>query len=172
MTFAGNGAQSHFTTAHVHHVLQAAQQAAQSDHRDVVHAIRYGAAAALLQPDEESSAGALHISQAAQRKALEYGATQDAVTQLMSLWMNDGISQQAPAREAPDADSTGILFLLAQVDQFGVVHAPFAMARSFLVEHGWGDLVQVVVPAAGRDDPHHLAVVPARVLAPHVPVWK
>ena len=151
-----------FTAAHVQQVLRAAQQAAEDDCRDVVHPIRYGAALLLIKKDS------LHnpvVIQAAQRKALEYGATQDAVAQCMSLLFNSMNNSSSSIKFAADA------ILLAQVDQFGMIHPPFAAARSILMEHGWGDIIHVVVPS-GRDDTNQIDLVPASVLAPHVPVWK
>lgn len=138
---------SPFSPDDVRQVIQAAQEAAQDDHRDVVHPIRYGAA--ILTKNH----GILHA--AAQRKALEYGATQDAVAQVLSLLWNDN------KRHHKDNLPT---MLLAHVDHFGLVHAPFAPARSMLMEHGLGDQIYVVLS--------DLSVVPARVLAPYVPVWK
>ena len=55
-----------------------------------------------------------------QTSALEYGCTLDAVSQLVSYIQ----------------ESTAPPTLLVQADQYGIAHAPFAPARSFLTEHG------------------------------------
>jgi len=34
--------------------------------------------------------------------------------------------------------------MVVQVDQFGILHAPFASARAFLVEYGHGDATVLV----------------------------
>ncbi|KAL7564682.1 hypothetical protein ACA910_021237 [Epithemia clementina (nom. ined.)] len=144
----------------LHQVLVAACAAAQDDHRDEVHPIRYGAAAAIWIPEQTpqrpnhnnkdgtSNLGEFRIVSACQQKALEYGATQDAVCQLLPqlllrvLPKEQQSPQQAegghdPTREKPNSNLT-IPHVLVQVDQYGIPHAPFAAARSLLVEHGLG----------------------------------
>lgn len=146
-----------FTTADIARVIQAAQTIAQTDDiRDHVHPIRYGVA--ILTSGGSSGSSVIKYS-AAQRKALEYGSTQDAVAQTLALLWNDKSTNN-------EAKSNPGMFpmLLAQVDQFGVVHTPFAMARSMLVEYGYGDTMYVVLP--------NMTVVPCRVIAPYVPEWK
>jgi len=68
-----------------------------------------------------------------QKKALEYSCSLDAVCQL------------APAIETTDAKPS----VLCMADQFGLCHAPFAPARAYLVEHGWGDVRLLVHDSAG-----------------------
>ena len=63
-----------------------------------------------------------------QKKALEYGCSLDAVTQLASSIEDKGRELGAPQP-----------VLLAQADQFGVLHAPFAPGRAYLSEHGYGN---------------------------------
>jgi hypothetical protein len=58
-----------------------------------------------------------------QKKALEYGSTLDAVSQLAS-----DIERKSARPVA-----------LVQVDSHGMAHAPFAPARAYLSEHGYGD---------------------------------
>mmetsp|Transcript_16703 Transcript_16703/g.24202 ORF Transcript_16703/g.24202 Transcript_16703/m.24202 type:complete len:386 (-) Transcript_16703:810-1967(-) len=67
------------------------------------------------------------FAKAVSKKALEYGCSLDAVTQL------------SPILEAKR--NRGIEPLeLVQIDHFGIAHAPFGAARAFLVEHGYGNL--------------------------------
>ena len=96
------------------HLLAAARKASHYDTRIGLHPIQYGAA--VLFDDDTIVSG--H-----QKKALEYGATLDAVTQLAPL------IEKSKARPVA----------LAQVDSHGVAHAPFAPARAYLSEHGYGD---------------------------------
>jgi cytidine deaminase len=143
-----------FTEADITRVIQAAQTVAQTDDiRDHVHPIRYGVA--IMTSSDKS---VIHYA-AAQRKALEYGSTQDAVAQTLALLWNDKSKEKV---SKPNSESSSML--LAQVDQFGVVHTPFAMARSMLVEYGWGNSMYVVLP--------NMTIVPSRVIAPYVPEWK
>lgn len=69
-------------------------------------------------------------------KGIEYGCTVDATSLVLP--------ELVRARE----ESTPPAVAIFQVDNFGVAHAPFAAARSLLVEHGFG-LVQL---HAHRDD--------------------
>jgi cytidine deaminase len=137
----------------VDRLVQAAQKATEFDDRDVLHAMRYGAAAAILLEDDT-----IEIVTASQRKAVEYGASLDAVTQLVpQLFKPDGTRQQVLA--------------ITLVDQFGVAHAPFAAARGFLVEHGFGDCVCILI-ARGENGKLYRKAVPANDLAPFVPHFK
>jgi cytidine deaminase len=134
-------------------LMQAALKATEFDDLDVLHAMRYGAAAALLLEDNR-----VEIVSASQRKAVEYGSSLDAVTQLVpQLFKPDGTRQQVLA--------------VTLVDQFGVAHAPFAAARSFLVEHGFGDCFCVLI-ARGDNGSLYRKAVPAIELAPFVPNFK
>ena len=153
-------------------VLEAAHQATRYDERDDVHPIRYGAAALVVrrnhhheqQPDDTTptttttTTGPLQIVSARQLKALEYGATQDAVSQLLPQLLPHPPHEDAeddpvvlagldhdkapnssnPPSHEPKTTVIGPPLLLVQVDQFGIPHAPFAAARSLLVEHGLG----------------------------------
>lgn len=52
--------------------------------------------------------------------------------------------------------------ILLQVDQFGVCHAPYAMARSILTEHNYGHVLCVVHDTFGEVATHEAAsLVPA-----------
>lgn len=98
----------------VRQLMAAARNASYKDDRSGLHPIQYGAAVLFQDVTLVSS----H-----QKKALEYGATLDAVSQLVPL-MERCISRP---------------MALVQVDSHGVAHAPFAAARAFLSEHGFGD---------------------------------
>ncbi|CAM9274425.1 unnamed protein product [Sphacelaria rigidula] len=117
------------------------QKATEDDNQDGVHPIRYAAAAVF--PD-----GQLEITH--QVKALEYGATLDPVTLLAPVLM----------RRAKGGIRPSCVLL---VDQFGNLHAPFAQARTFLCEQGFGNTRVVVHGADGR-----LVVLKAQDLVPRV----
>lgn len=104
---------------------------------------------------------------ACQKKALEYGCSLDAVTQLAPFLEDQRqlmhrYSQTKPSSSNVSSSSSissasFVAFasylsidesataksnrpiLLIQVDQFGIAHAPFAKARAFLTEYGYGD---------------------------------
>lgn len=160
----GSSSDHVFSTVEIRQVLTEAQNASSLDDRDIVHPIRYGAAVLWVEGSRDSTT---RIISASQRKALEYGASQDAVAQLLSRVLLEESQHQHSANQGDT------ILLLAQVDQFGVVHPPFAAARSFLVEHGFGANVHVVVPSPESGDIRHgLSIVAARSLAPFVPEWK
>lgn len=98
----------------VRQLMIAAQKASLNDTLTSLHPIQYGAAVLL---DDGT------IVSGHQKKALEYGATLDAVSQLVPL------IEQSVARPVA----------LVQVDANGIAHAPFASARAYLSEHGYGD---------------------------------
>ena len=88
-----------------------------------LHPIQYGAAVLF---EDGSIIGAHQV------KATEYGCSLDAVSQLG----RDILQKQRTENVTP--------VRIIQVDQFGIAHAPFAPARAFLVEQGFGP-VQVIV---------------------------
>jgi len=105
------------TTLPAHSIRQlmtAARKASLKDTRMGLHPIQYGAAV-LFEDD--------NIVSGHQKKALEYGATLDAVSQLV------------PFIERSEARPVALI----QMDAHGVAHAPFASARAHLSEHGYGD---------------------------------
>jgi cytidine deaminase len=133
-------------------LLSKASRAAQQDDREEVHPIRYGAAAVMRQSDRS-----LRYCQAAQRKTLEYGASQDAVAQL-DIFDN--------------ASGAKVVLAVVLVDHMGVLHPPFAPARSLLVEHGLGDTMCLIpVPVAGSSE-LNIQAITARELAPFAPEFK
>lgn len=98
----------------VRRLMESAREAAHRDTRMGLHPIQFGAA--ILFDDDTIVTG--H-----QKKALEYGSTLDAVSQLAS-----DIERKSARPVA-----------LVQVDSHGMAHAPFAPARAYLSEHGYGD---------------------------------
>jgi cytidine deaminase len=131
-------------------LVQAAKQATDYDNHDSIHAMRYGAAVALL-----LEGSTIEIVTASQRKAVEYGSSLDPVCQLaLSMFRPDGTRQLALA--------------IVMVDQFGNAHAPFAPARSFLAEHGFGGCF-CILNTRGTDGALRRHAVPADDLAPFVP---
>ena len=111
------------------HILQCAQEAAMSD-QQCLHPIKYGAAVFF-------SDGS--IAQAYQKQSQEYGCTLDAVTQLASFIEH----KIEGGRIRP--------ILLAQSDQFGIAHAPFAEARAYLSEYGHNDMFVAVHNLIGEE---------------------
>ncbi|CAN0529265.1 unnamed protein product [Ectocarpus sp. 12 AP-2014] len=119
----------------------AAWRATAGDDKDDVHPIRYAAVALF-------SDGEAEITH--QLKAFEYGATLDPVTLLAPAMM----------RRAKDGIRTSWVLL---VDQFGNLHAPFAQARTFLSEHGFGETKVAIHEAGGG-----VVVIKAKELVPGV----
>lgn len=137
-------------------ILEAKQQLA-ANHNGNIHPIQFGAAVML----EDETIVTSH-----QLSALEYGCTLDAVSQL------------APYLQ----DETHPPILLVQADQYGIAHAPFAPARSFLSEHGYEEcrvLLHHLPPHDLRNStPDHplfdklrLREVRVADLAPSAPAW-
>ena len=104
-----------------------------------------------------------------QWNALEYGCSLDAVSQLATQ-----IGEQTTKTNFP--------IWLVQVDQYGIAHAPFAPARAFLTEHGFGSC-KVILHDTNNDDgtatttttddvsKWKLINVKALELAPNSPSW-
>lgn len=84
------------------------------DHRTALHPIQY--CAGVLFSD-----GNMHVDHMS--KLLEYGWSLDAIVKLIPVL-------EAKGREQPDVKAELILF----VDQFGILHSPFAPARAHLLE--------------------------------------
>lgn len=89
-------------------------------------------------------------------KLLEYGCSMDAVTQL------------APVLKSKRAQGLKATHLV-QVDQFGIAHAPFAPARAFLAEEGYGDVAILMHSFASQDNCLTLHTNKASELAPMAP---
>jgi len=226
------------TTSNLRKMVDAAEEAAWLyDNRDDLHPIRYGAAMAVAVPAPGPSDTApgytIQILQSSQVKALEYGASQDAVCQLASKVLalkhqRGGIHDKVMEGEEtyPDTSETTTItnslgkevtengsdadnkepepahfgssverevevLAVVQVDQFGIPHVPFAPARSFLVENGFGDSLVILTTleeystderkASNKTKPGSqnsidsdrlaVEVVRADKLAPFVPEW-
>ena len=131
----------------VEQLMTSARKSSLKDALTNLHPIQFGAAVLF---DDDT------IVVAHQKKALEYGASLDAVSQL------------APHIEQSSARPVA----LVQVDSFGIAHAPFASARAFLSEHGYGDCLVIVHSYNQDEHPANLdeiVDVPAYELAPDVP---
>jgi Cytidine deaminase len=104
-----------------------------------LHPIQYAAAVKFDNGD---------VYTASQRKTLEYGCSVDAITQLASIMMASSSST------GTDDATAGVVRRrpkwIVQVDQYGVIHAPFAAARAFLSEYGFGDC-RVLVQQNNRE---------------------
>ena len=88
----------------------------------------------------------------------EYGNTLDPITQLV-VGME---RRRVQALDILKSSDRVVPKVLLQVDQFGVCHAPFAMARSILTEHGYGDVLCIVHDTFGEVAPHEaVSLVPA-----------
>jgi len=146
-------------------LLRLAIQASARDDRPELHPIKYGAAVLF---SDGSTASAHH------KKALEYGCSLDAVGQLAQT-VEDKCTPSSSADSAVNILRTLIRpILLLQCDQYGVIHAPFAVGRAYLQEHGFGDCLVVVQDRHISDDGCHECVlfVKANELAPSTPaVW-
>jgi cytidine deaminase len=119
-------AQSQLPPQASHLIAKATEAANAANDRYQLHPIQY--AAAVLFDDGT-------IQTACQRKALEYGCSLDAVTQLGTY-----MEEKLDTNKKNNSDlGTSRPKLLVQTDQFGVIHAPFATARSYLSEFGFGD---------------------------------
>jgi hypothetical protein len=142
-------------------ILEAKQQLTTSPNGSI-HPIQFGAAVML----EDETIVTSH-----QSSALEYGCTLDAVSQL------------APYLQ----DETCAPVLLVQADQYGIAHAPFAPARSFLSEYGYdecrvllhhhhpapldGDIPNISTHDHPSFDKLCLREVRVCDLAPNAPAW-
>jgi hypothetical protein len=69
-----------------------------------------------------------------QLKALEYGCTVDPIVQLI------GRMKQYPLEVKEKSEENVIPLMIVMIDQFSVCHAPFAAARTLLVELGFGEV--------------------------------
>ncbi|KAG7391394.1 hypothetical protein PHYPSEUDO_004929 [Phytophthora pseudosyringae] len=76
-----------------------------------------------------------HVRVTWQHKTLEFGSSLDAVSKLIPF------VEAEEERNAPQ--------FLVHVDQFGILHAPFARARAYFFEFGFLDVPVLVHDAAG-----------------------
>jgi cytidine deaminase len=141
------------STNHSEIIAKAIDIACEGDDRSNLHPVQFGAAIKM-------SDGRIYAT--CQRKALEYGCSVDAVTQFGTI-----LSQNAKKDIHP--------VLLVQVDNFGMLHPPFATARAFLSEFGFGDC-KVLTMEKSSDDEIEVVEISVKDLAPHSPnmgdLWK
>ena len=128
-----------------------------------VHPIAFGATALLAN-------GTILTSH--QVCGLEYGCTLDAISQLACQLENEHID-----------DKSAEVLMIVQADQYGIAHAPFAPARSFLSEHGYGDckiMLHSIEEGEEKLDDHKdvwnfeywkLRQISVKDLAPNAPSW-
>jgi len=124
------------------------------------------------------------ISTSHQSSALEYGCSLDAVSQLVP-YIEDKQNQQQQQqhqqqhqqeKSGVDAADAAPVWIV-QADQYGVAHSPFAPARAYLSEHGYGDCRVLVHEPPDPDDVHYcldrwcLKTVTVGDLAPTQPTW-
>lgn len=91
-----------------------------------------------------------HIETSWQWKALEYGCTSDPVCQLLTTMKKYTSPQQSDLVENSEINEKAVVQCLVMLDQFGVCHAPFAAARSLLIEHGFQDVQILVHSSEGK----------------------
>jgi len=120
--------ESYFEGAKLLETYSAAKEFIKYDSNHALHPISY--AAAVLFDDGQ-------IEAACQLKAAEYGSTLDPVSQLVRLIIAKGRENVEPK-------------FLIQVDQFGIMHAPFATARALLAEQGHDGICCVVHGIDGK----------------------
>lgn len=125
-------------------VYLAAFNATVYDKRDDLFPIRYAAATLFSDGD---------IKVTWQHKTLEYGSSLDALSKLIPFIDakqlrapqlhfdkdNDAVTATPSASDAP---ATPVF--VVQVDQFGILHAPFARVRAFFYEYDFQELVVLV----------------------------
>ncbi|KAG6621430.1 Phosphatidylinositol class b [Phytophthora cinnamomi] len=107
-----------------------ALDATEKDARDDLFPLRYAAGT-------KFSDGDVRVTW--QHKTLEYGSSLDAISKLIPF-VED--KQQHNKQVKPE--------FLMQVDQFGILHAPFARARAYFFEFGFLDVPVLVHDAAGE----------------------
>lgn len=127
-------------------VYLAALEATANDTRDDLFPVRYAAAALF-------SDGEIYVTW--QHKTLEYGSSLDPVSKLITHVDSKRIgkryfslgdqSSDMRVQQSPKAEPV----VVVQVDQFGILHAPFARARAFFFEYAYSDLLVLVNDASG-----------------------
>ncbi|RLN92664.1 hypothetical protein BBJ28_00014336 [Nothophytophthora sp. Chile5] len=110
-----------------------ALKATSKDTRDDLFPLRYAAGTRF-------SDGEVRVTW--QHKTLEYGSSLDAVSKLIPF------TEAKQSASEQDTEAAKPQFLL-QVDQFGILHAPFARARAYFFEFGFLDLSVLVHDAKG-----------------------
>ena len=149
-----------------------------------VHPFVYGAAAAVkikCNEQQQQKYSSIIITEH-QWTAQEYGCTQDAVCQLLSAirqYIKDNHQSSdtfgVGGNELHSKPSSVQIQAIVQVDGYGLPHAPFAPARSALVEFGFAEVPVVVATTtktstgSGNQEILRLQVVRAVELVPYTP---
>ncbi|GMF64789.1 unnamed protein product [Phytophthora lilii] len=107
----------------------------EQDARDDLFPLRYAAGT-------KFSDGEVRVTW--QHKTLEYGSSLDAISKLIPF-VED--KQRPGAKQEPNMVQPEFLM---QVDQFGILHAPFARARAYFFEFGFLDVPVLVHDTAGE----------------------
>ncbi|DBA00317.1 TPA: hypothetical protein N0F65_001512 [Lagenidium giganteum] len=123
----------------------AALAATVNDKRDDLYPVRY--AAAVLFRD-----GSIRVSW--QHKTLEYGSSLDAISKLIPF-IEEKHAPNLVVKHTEDANAADAInasepLLIAQVDQFGILHAPFARVRAYFFEFDFKDLHVLVHDRLGQ----------------------
>ncbi|GMF44326.1 unnamed protein product [Phytophthora fragariaefolia] len=113
-----------------------ALRATENDARDDLFPLRYAAGTRFSDGD---------VRVTWQHKTLEFGSSLDAMSKLIPF-VED---KQHPGGKKQLQNPTKPEFLV-QVDQFGILHAPFARARAYFFEFGFLDVPVLVHDAAGE----------------------
>lgn len=114
----------------IREVISAAQSVNTRDHTVGIHPISLSAA--ILFSDGS-------VEKTWQMKGLEYGCTVDPIVQLLHF---------LEANRYNHTNKTVVM--LCMIDQYHILHAPFASGRAQLLELGYGDLSLVVHDDAGK----------------------
>lgn len=136
----------HVTSESDHNLLKVAR-AALDEQKDDLHAITYFATV-LFQDNSHASSTCV--------KLLEYGCSQDAVSQLAPKLAENRKKGIEPTQ-------------IVQLDQFGLAHPPFAPARAFLTERGYGNVCILFHDCGSEGQRLELKSAKALDLAPMVP---
>jgi hypothetical protein len=134
---------------YVDKAFAAAQNANRHDENTQLHPLCFSAAVVY---DDYTTIAAWML------KGLEYGCTLDPVAQLLHTLQQARLADEHRKAKIPQP------VLLIMIDQFGIAHAPFAMARSLLLEHGYAWL-QVAVHEDNADG-HVLILTTVEKLVP------
>lgn len=144
----------------IHRLHSLAMEAIKYDDATTLHPLQFAAAVMYMNGDIEVTW---------MLKALEYGNTLDPVSQLvvgMERRRVGQFSSDSTGDNGRTCASSATPKYIIMTDQFGVCHAPFAMARSILSEHNYGS-VEVAVEHSVSDGGYK--TIPALELAPPSP---
>ena len=149
-------------------ILEAKQSVSSSGQEN--HPIHFGAA--VLFEDQS-------ISTSRQSSALEYGCTLDAVSQLVPYIQDKKKTTSSCTTATTTTTTTTTPVLIVQADQYGIAHSPFAPARAFLSENGYGQCHVLLHETPMIDDDNDVTCVDqwdlrkVRIaeLAPSPPSW-